>query len=93
MKTTLTSNDGFYEFKEVLPGDYIVEATHHSWKFKKSELQMSVSDDNIEVSKDPENNLSIFGYEVIGNVMSEGEPIQSVLFAIFFPNPSITFGL
>ena len=83
LKTTLTKNDGFYEFKEVLPGDYIIEATHHSWKFKKSEIQMTVSDDNIDITKDSENNLSIFGYEVIGNVMSEGEPIHSVLFALF----------
>ncbi|CAG2165017.1 unnamed protein product [Oppiella nova] len=83
LKTTLTTDDGYYEFKEVLPGEYAIDASHESLKLKKSRIEITVVNDNIDVSTNPENNLSILGYEVSGSVMSDGEPIHSVLFALF----------
>ncbi len=83
LKTTLTSVDGFYEFKEVFPGEYVIQASHHSWKFKINEIQISVISDNVNVSQDNEDNISILGYEVIGTVLSDGQPINGVLFALY----------
>ena len=85
LKTTLTSEEGFYQFKEVLPGEYIIEGSHPTWKFKKSKVQINVAEDNIDVTAKTDNSLSILGYEVTGNVMSDNEPIQSVLFGLFSP--------
>ncbi|XP_054167363.1 BOS complex subunit NOMO3-like [Oppia nitens] len=83
LKTTKTTSNGFYEFKEVLPGDYIIEATHPTLKLKKNQIEVSVTNDNVYLPANSANSLSVLGYEVTGNVMSDGEPIHSVLFALF----------
>lgn len=33
LKSTVSKQDGAYTFEKVIPGDYIIEASHPVWKF------------------------------------------------------------
>ena len=35
LKTTTSTAQGAYTFEKVLPGEYVVEATHSKWQFEQ----------------------------------------------------------
>ncbi|XP_014667742.1 PREDICTED: nodal modulator 3-like isoform X2 [Priapulus caudatus] len=75
----ITSNKGgSFEFSKVLPGTYTVTATHPKWKFEKDAVSVTISKDNGNIS-----GLMVSGYDIMGQVTSDGEPIRSVTFLLF----------
>lgn len=78
--TTMTTEDGNFLFTPVLPGNYIVQASHPSWKVSRNRVAVIVKNGNAEV---PTNSLVIAGYDVSGKVTSDGEPITGVSFVLF----------
>ncbi|ESO93836.1 hypothetical protein LOTGIDRAFT_104485 [Lottia gigantea] len=79
IQTTKTADTGRYSFTKVLPGEYKVKASHPTWKLEKSESTVKVVKDNGKVL----DNLVISGYDVTGEVLSEGEHIKGVNFILF----------
>lgn len=78
--TTMTTEDGKFLFTPVLPGNYIVQASHPSWRVSKNRVAVTVKNGNTEV---PNNSLVIAGYDISGKVTSDGEPITGVSFVLF----------
>ncbi|XP_022098471.1 nodal modulator 1-like [Acanthaster planci] len=74
-----TKTGGGYIFKQVLPGEYTLGASHPKWTFVKDTLPITVAKD----SSSPAPTITISGYDVTGHVMSEGEPIKDVHFLLF----------
>ena len=95
IKQNVTVDDGLYEFHEVLPGQYLIEASHDHWKFLKNTIVVDVVDDNINhrQASEPSDQLCSLGYSVVGKVVSEGRPIRGVQFALFSENHKPPFPL
>nr|KAG5688657.1 hypothetical protein BaRGS_017511 [Batillaria attramentaria] len=55
------------------------KATHPKWKFQKAETRVKVVDDNVNAGT----SLTVAGYDVKGQVFSEGEPMKGVNFVLF----------
>ncbi|KAK7106662.1 BOS complex subunit NOMO1-like isoform X2 [Littorina saxatilis] len=81
-QTVHTSVGGSYTITGVMPGEYTVKASHPKWKFNKAETRVKVVDDNVNAG----NALSVAGYDVKGQVFSEGEPMKGVNFVLFSAN-------
>ncbi|XP_039289958.1 nodal modulator 1-like [Nilaparvata lugens] len=75
-----TGKDGNFIFTPVLPGNYIIKASHSKWMLSKKEVAISVKTGNAVV---PANSLVVTGYEVSGSVTSDKEPITGVTFIVF----------
>ncbi|XP_063960103.1 BOS complex subunit NOMO1-like isoform X2 [Lytechinus pictus] len=76
---TRTKTGGVYNIPNVLPGDFIITASHPSWTFEKASITHTVTKDTATV----DSSIIISGYDVRGKVMSEGEPIKNVFFILF----------
>ncbi|XP_070547557.1 BOS complex subunit NOMO1-like [Ptychodera flava] len=74
-----TETGGRYTFSPVLPGDYIVTASHALWTFESATAKYTVTKENGNLG----DKLVVSGYDVSGEVRSEGEPIQGVAFLLF----------
>ncbi|XP_071806150.1 BOS complex subunit NOMO1-like [Asterias amurensis] len=74
-----TSSGGGYVFKQVLPGDYTLKASHPKWSFVKHALPVTVARDSSAQAP----SIIVSGYDVTGHVMSDGEPIKDVHFLLF----------
>uniref|UniRef100_T1IP66 SD-repeat containing protein B domain-containing protein n=1 Tax=Strigamia maritima TaxID=126957 RepID=T1IP66_STRMM len=79
LQRTSTSKDGRYSFSKVLPGSYLLIAQHSTLEFDKSEIKIEINDKSKDIQKD----LVISGYDVRGEVSSDGEPIKGVNFLLF----------
>uniref|UniRef100_U5EYY7 Putative metalloproteinase-related collagenase pm5 n=1 Tax=Corethrella appendiculata TaxID=1370023 RepID=U5EYY7_9DIPT len=66
---TYTDSNGIFSFTPIIPGKYIVKATHEKWHFLNSEHQVTVQTGNTEI---PANSLIVSGFNVVGRVLSEG---------------------
>ncbi|XP_077985075.1 BOS complex subunit NOMO1-like [Glandiceps talaboti] len=74
-----TDIGGRYTFSPVLPGDYVVTASHLLWSFESATAKYTVTKGNGNLG----DKLVVSGYDVTGEVKSEGEPIQGVAFLLF----------
>lgn len=85
IKHNITEKDGSYLFQEILPGQYIVEASHESWKFENTRVLVDITNDNFygQQAESSKNQISILGYSVYGSVVSDSQPIKNVQFAVF----------
>ncbi|XP_064641106.1 BOS complex subunit NOMO3-like [Lineus longissimus] len=79
LNTLQTKTDGRFFFKKVLPGEYEVEASHSHWLFEKSKVSVKVDVTNAKVPA----SLVVHGYDVNGQVLSDGEPVRGVNFLLF----------
>ncbi|CAC5408303.1 Nodal modulator 2,Nodal modulator 3,Nodal modulator 1 [Mytilus coruscus] len=80
LQTVTTADDGSYIFSKVMPGDYDLKATASpKYKFIQQQAKATVTSDNADVG----NSIVIAGYQVVGSVQSEGEPIKGVNFVLF----------
>lgn len=91
---TITSEEkGKFSFLKTLPGQYKIIANHPSWKLSSSEVHVDLKSDSLVIRE----GLEVLGYEVQGRVISEGEPIQGVVFSLYSrgnkPPPSWHCGL
>lgn len=87
IKHNMTSENGFFVFHDILPGQYIIEGSHDEWTFEQNRITVDVSNDNINLQsiQDPVLNdqIRVLGYSVRGKVVSDGQPINGVQFALF----------
>jgi uncharacterized surface anchored protein len=79
LQNILSEKQGQFSFKNVVPGNYRVQASHSEWRLRSSEVKVSVKSDSQSIVE----GLDILGYPVQGQVVSEGEPIQNVIFSLF----------
>ncbi|XP_066912060.1 BOS complex subunit NOMO1-like [Clytia hemisphaerica] len=75
---TTTSDSGSYTFPDIMPGNYISEASHPTWTLTNNRIQLNVLEDNVKIES-----ILVSGYDVKGHVLSSGEPIQDVVFILF----------
>lgn len=85
--TNVTDESGGYQYQNIMPGDYVIKATHPTWVLKQDSVKVTVTNDNVET----EQGILIAGYDVKGHVLSSGEPIEGVSF-ILFANPGLEKG-
>ncbi|XP_064456551.1 BOS complex subunit NOMO1-like [Ornithodoros turicata] len=78
LQVDTTGEGGAYGFSRVLPGEYTVLAKHLSWDVQDPRLAVKVTEDNAVISKSPR----VAGYDVSGEVESEGDPIGGVHFIL-----------
>ncbi|CAH1796880.1 unnamed protein product [Owenia fusiformis] len=76
---TKTVQGGSYQFDKLLPGKYMVQASHPTWTFEKNNVEVEISNGN----GDAGSSIVVLGYDVSGKVFSEGEPIKGVNFILF----------
>ncbi|KAJ4430118.1 hypothetical protein ANN_22328 [Periplaneta americana] len=75
-----TSENGDFQFTPVLPGKYLVKASHPRWKLSKNSVTIHLVKENVKI---PPNSLVVRGYDVSGLVTSDNEPIKGVSFVLF----------
>ncbi|XP_032896163.1 nodal modulator 1-like [Amblyraja radiata] len=78
-QTSLTQIGGKYAFTRVLPGDYDIVASHPTWTLQKASTSVQVMNSNANTI----DSLVVAGYDVLGSVRSDGEPMKGVLFLLF----------
>lgn len=85
-QSVVSEKQGEFSFKKVVPGMYRIIASHPELKFKSNEARINVQSDSVTVSE----GLVVLGYPVQGRVVSEGEPIQNVIFSLYSSNEDAT---
>lgn len=78
-RAVTSGKDGLFAFNSVAPGNYKIKANHPRWNISPSELNVKVESDSLTIKE----RLEVLGYEVRGQVSSEGEPIQGVEFSLY----------
>ncbi|XP_077461040.1 BOS complex subunit NOMO1 [Stigmatopora argus] len=79
LQTVITQPGGAYNFHKVLPGTYDIIASHPSWILEQSATSVHISTAN-GVATD---HLVVGGYDVSGEVRSDGEPMKEVTFLLY----------
>jgi hypothetical protein len=90
------SSNGRYQFDNVVPGSYVLEASHPHWSlsFSSSSSGSSSSSISTEFASKWDNTvvpqtISVTGYDINGRVTSEtGEPLSGVNFLLYSPSSS-----
>ncbi|XP_056645708.1 BOS complex subunit NOMO1 [Diorhabda sublineata] len=75
-RTTISDKDGNFLFTPVYPKNYKISISHPKWKILKESLHVTVEEGNAEL---PTNSLVIQGYDVIGQVKSDGESVKDTI--------------
>ncbi|XP_063064130.1 BOS complex subunit NOMO1 [Engraulis encrasicolus] len=79
LQTVRTQHGGKYTFFKVLPGNYDITASHDSWTLEQRSTSVRVSNANAGAAAA----LVVGGYDVSGEVRSDGEPMKGVSFLLF----------
>ncbi|XP_056891025.1 BOS complex subunit NOMO1 [Takifugu flavidus] len=79
LQSVVTQSGGKYTFVQVLPGNYDITAAHPSWTLEKSATSVYVSNANAPAA----DHLVVGGYDVTGEVRSDGEPMKEVTFLLY----------
>ncbi|KAG7485675.1 nodal modulator 1-like [Solea senegalensis] len=79
IQSVVTQPGGKYTFLKVLPGIYDITAFHPSWTLEKSVTTVHVSNANAMAAE----HLVVGGYDVSGEVLSDGEPMKEVTFLLY----------
>ncbi|KAF5902948.1 nodal modulator 1-like, partial [Clarias magur] len=79
LQMVLTQAEGHYTFSKVLPGNYEITASHPSWTLEQSSTSVAVSTANAQAAAP----LVVKGYDVSGEVQSDGEPMKEVTFLLY----------
>lgn len=64
VRRTKTDINGVFFFTPIIPGNYVVRATHARWHFSKAEHNVVVVSGNTEL---PANSLVVSGFDINGN--------------------------
>uniref|UniRef100_A0A8D3A306 Nodal modulator 1-like n=1 Tax=Scophthalmus maximus TaxID=52904 RepID=A0A8D3A306_SCOMX len=73
------SHTFLFTFLKVLPGQYDITASHPSWTLEQSSTSVHVSNANSPAA----DQLLVGGYDVSGEVRSDGEPMKEVTFLLY----------
>ncbi|XP_036954741.1 LOW QUALITY PROTEIN: nodal modulator 1 [Acanthopagrus latus] len=79
LQSVATQPGGKYTFLKVLPGNYDITASHPSWTLEQSTTSVHVSNANAPAA----DHLVVGGYDVSGEVRSDGEPMKEVTFLLY----------
>uniref|UniRef100_A0A3Q3IUZ5 Prealbumin-like fold domain-containing protein n=1 Tax=Monopterus albus TaxID=43700 RepID=A0A3Q3IUZ5_MONAL len=79
LQSVVTQPGGKYTFFKVLPGNYDITASHPSWTLEQSTTSVHVSNANAPAA----DHLVVGGYDVSGEVRSDGEPMKEVTFLLY----------
>uniref|UniRef100_A0A3Q1BCL6 Prealbumin-like fold domain-containing protein n=1 Tax=Amphiprion ocellaris TaxID=80972 RepID=A0A3Q1BCL6_AMPOC len=79
LQSVVTQPGGKYTFFKVLPGYYDITASHSSWTLEQSTTSVHVSNSNAPAA----DHLVVGGYDVSGEVRSDGEPMKEVTFLLY----------
>ncbi|KAK0146111.1 Nodal modulator 1 [Merluccius polli] len=79
LQSVLTQPGGKYTFFKVMPGSYDITASHSSWTLEQSVTSVHVSNANAPAAEP----LVVGGYDVNGEVRSDGEPMKEVTFLLY----------
>uniref|UniRef100_A0A8C9XS04 NODAL modulator 1 n=1 Tax=Sander lucioperca TaxID=283035 RepID=A0A8C9XS04_SANLU len=79
LQSVVTQPGGKYTFLKVLPGNYDITAAHPSWTLEQSTTSVLVSNANAPAA----DHLVVGGYDVSGEVRSDGEPMKEVTFLLY----------
>ncbi|KAJ6222329.1 hypothetical protein RDWZM_000874 [Blomia tropicalis] len=79
VKQIATGNNGEFVFQDVLPGKYIVKTLHPELEFEQNQIEIEVVNDNVQLK----DQFRVVGYTVKGRVLSDGQPIKGVQFALY----------
>nr|XP_033479681.1 nodal modulator 1 [Epinephelus lanceolatus] len=79
LQSVVTQPGGKYTFLKVLPGNYDITAAHPSWTLEQSATSVLVTNANAPAA----DHLVVGGYDVSGEVRSDGEPMKEVTFLLY----------
>lgn len=79
IESTATGKNGYFQFTPILPDKYLIKVQHESYTFAKDTVSIIVKEGNLEV---PSNALVVAGYDIVGQVLFNGEPIKGVHFIL-----------
>lgn len=82
LQTTTSETNGLFSFAKVLPGSYRIKASHPTWRLSSSDVAIDLKSDSLHIQE----GLEVLGYQVQGQVSSDGEPIQGVIFSLHSQN-------
>ncbi|XP_050680560.1 nodal modulator 1 [Leptidea sinapis] len=80
VRNTVTSISGDFHFTPVIPGKYVLKASHSKWKLEPSQANVQVKEGNTVL---PEGVLVVKGYDVTGSIISFGNPISGVYVLLY----------
>ncbi|XP_047519963.1 nodal modulator 1 [Pieris napi] len=75
IRNTVTSSGGEFHFTPVIPGKYVLKASHSRWKLEPAQANVDVKEGNTVL---PVGVLAVKGYDVTGSIISFGNPIPGV---------------
>ncbi|XP_017337862.1 nodal modulator 1 [Ictalurus punctatus] len=79
LQMVFTQAEGQFTFSKVLPGNYEITASHASWILERTSTSVVVSNANAQAAAP----LVVKGYDVSGEVQSDGEPMKEVTFLLY----------
>lgn len=89
IRHTITDVNGIFSFTPIIPGKYVVKASHAKWYFEKADYTVVVESGNTEL---PENSLVVSGFDVTGRFDISGQLSSGVGIALFkSKSVSLTF--
>ncbi|XP_026492620.2 BOS complex subunit NOMO1 [Vanessa tameamea] len=88
VRNTVTTTNGDFDFTPVIPGKYVVKATHSKWKIEPAQTVVQVKEGNTAL---PIGSLIVKGYDVSGSVISFGSPISGIYVLLYSKNENQKF--
>ncbi|XP_041975395.1 nodal modulator 1 [Aricia agestis] len=80
VRNAVTTAGGEFHFTPVIPGKYVVKASHSKWKLEPSQTVVQVKEGNTVL---PVGSLAVRGYDVTGSVHSFGSPISGIYVLLY----------
>ncbi|XP_045510959.1 nodal modulator 1 [Colias croceus] len=80
VRNTVTTAGGDFNFTPVIPGKYVLKASHGRWKLEPSQATVQVKEGNTVL---PLGVLAVKGYDVSGSITSFGSPISGVYVLLY----------
>lgn len=69
---TITDFKGFFSFTPIIPGSYIIHASHPHWHFRANKHQLTVKKGNTEL---PPDQFLVTGFDLIGQFKADLEQL------------------
>ncbi|XP_037945256.1 nodal modulator 1 [Teleopsis dalmanni] len=80
VRHTTTDINGIFSFTPIVPGEYIITATHSKWHFSKNKHTVVVVSGNTEL---PKNSLVVSGFDVTGYFDGSDQLSMDITMALF----------